>query len=169
MRLLVDLMCGGLVSYLRMCGHDTAYAGDRDLEADANLVRAAEGEDRTVVTRDVALAGRAGDAILLESRDVEAQLAELAAAGVALALADEPDRCGRCNGPLERLEGAASTPEYAPDPAAVSVWRCRDCEQCFWKGSHWDQVRETLSSVRPSPAGDETARPDDVGECDPDA
>lgn len=51
MQLLLDVMCGGLVAYLRMCNHDTVYAGDRGLEA---------------------------------------QLAELAAAGVDLTLADEP-------------------------------------------------------------------------------
>ncbi|ELZ08255.1 hypothetical protein C479_12988 [Halovivax asiaticus JCM 14624] len=30
MRLLVDVMCGRLVPYLRMCGYDTIYAGVGD-------------------------------------------------------------------------------------------------------------------------------------------
>lgn len=147
MRVLLDVMCGGLDAYLRMCDHDTVYAGDRGLEADDDLLALARAEDRTLITRDVALANRATGAIPLESHEVEDQLAELAAAGVDLSLADEPSFCGRCNGPLERLASGTSTPEYAPDPADIDVWRCRRCGQHFWRGSHWDRVEETLSRI----------------------
>lgn len=146
-RILLDVMCGGLVAYLRMCNHDTAYAGDLALEADDALLERAREDHRTLVTRDVQLASRADDALLVESRDVESQLAELAAVGVDLTLADEPERCGRCNGPLERASGGESTPEYAPDPSDTRVWWCLECGQYFWRGSHWDRVAETLSNV----------------------
>ncbi|OAQ52582.1 hypothetical protein HTG_13235 [Natrinema mahii] len=148
MRLLLDLMCGGLRSYLRMCNHDTAYAGDRGLEADDDLLAVARDEGRTVVTRDVDVAARADESILLEAREVEAQLAELDAAGVDLTLADDPAFCGRCNGPLESVDPTGSTPEYAPDPTADETWVCRDCGQHFWRGSHWDRVEATLARVR---------------------
>lgn len=147
MRLLLDVMCGGLVSYLRMCNHDAVYAGDRGLEADDALLALARDEVRTLVTRDVELAARADESILLESRDVEAQLVELAKAGIDLTLADEPRFCGRCNGPLEPVDRTASTPEYAPDPDEIDVRRCRACGQYFWRGSHWDRVAETLENV----------------------
>ncbi|ELY57350.1 Mut7-C RNAse domain-containing protein [Natronococcus jeotgali] len=148
MEILLDVMCGGLVAYLRMCGHDTAYAGDRDLEADDALLASSKAEDRTLVTRDVQLATRADASILLESREVETQLAELASAGVDLSLEGDPSRCGRCNGPLEAVDPAASTPEYAPDPDEFAVWRCRGCGQHFWRGSHWARVERTLEAVR---------------------
>ncbi|MFP8953516.1 DUF5615 family PIN-like protein [Natrialbaceae archaeon A-arb3/5] len=150
MRFLLDVMCGGLVSYLRMCNHDTAYAGDRDLERDEDVLAAAAAEDRTLVTRDVDLANRVDGAILLRSRDVEAQLGELAAADVRLELADEPEFCGRCNGRLHRVDERESTPEYAPDPSETTVWQCRSCRQQFWRGSHWDRVAETLSRIEQS-------------------
>ncbi|WP_435552695.1 Mut7-C RNAse domain-containing protein [Natrinema sp. CGMCC1.2065] len=150
MRLLLDLMCGGLRAYLRMCDHDTAYAGDRGLEADDDLLAVAREEDRTVVTRDVDVAARADESILLESRDVEAQLAELDAAGVDLTLADDPDFCGRCNSSLEPVGPNDSTPDYAPDPTEFETWVCRDCGQHFWRGSHWDRVAETLARIRDS-------------------
>ena len=148
MRSLVDVMCGGIVSYLRMCNHDTVYAADRDLEADDDLLAVAQDEGRTLITRDVTLANRATDSILLESRDVEDQLGELAAAGVDLSLADEPAFCGRCNGPLERVDPTASMPEYVPDSIESDVWVCRDCGQYFWRGSHWERVAETLSRIQ---------------------
>ncbi|WP_254764331.1 Mut7-C RNAse domain-containing protein [Natrinema marinum] len=150
MRLLVDVMCGGIVSYLRMCNHDTVYAGDWGLEADDDALAIARDEGRAIVTRDRPLASRADESILLESREVEAQLAELAAAGVDLTLADDPAFCGRCNGPLECVDPTASTPDYAPDPAEFETWVCRDCGQHFWRGSHWDRVAETLARVRES-------------------
>ncbi|OVE84477.1 DUF5615 family PIN-like protein [Natronolimnobius baerhuensis] len=157
MRVLLDVMCGGLVAYLRMCNHDTVYAGERGLESDDALLALAREEDRTVVTRDVDLAARAVESpgsILLEARDVEAQLEKLAAAGVELELADEPQFCGRCNGALEVVTRTATTPEYAPDPDEIDVWRCHDCDQHFWRGSHWVRVAETLSRVTASGTDD---------------
>ncbi|AFZ73233.1 Mut7-C RNAse domain-containing protein [Natronobacterium gregoryi] len=158
MRLLLDVMCGGIVSSLRMCNHDTVYAGDRDLEADDAILETARTNERTLVTRDVALANRATEkpgSILLESRDVDDQLSELAAAGVPLEPADEPRFCGRCNGPLEAVDRSAETPEYVPDTGVSGVRRCRSCDQYFWRGSHWERVERTLSRIV---AGNENER-----------
>jgi hypothetical protein len=161
-----------------MCGHDTVFAldgrtagegtgpGDEDdtedesdgrsghtarnaepPTADALLARAAE-EDRTLVTRNVRLAERAGTAIPLTERDPIDQLRELHAAGVDLTLAATPTLCGSCNGPLDRVAPEEPTADYAPDARDEAVWRCRDCGQLFWKGGHWDRVAETLEAVR---------------------
>ena len=75
------------------------------------------------------------------------QLRELVVAGFSLSVTDEPQYCGTCNAPLERVDRTEPTPEYAPDPTETSVWRCRDCGQHFWKGSHWDSVVETVDSL----------------------
>ena len=158
MRLAVDVMCGGIVTYLRMCGHDTVYVGGEGIEDDGAILEFAAAEGRTILTRDVALANRADDAILLECRETEDQLAELLEAGVDLELEAEPTYCGACNGRLEGVDPEGSVPEYAPDPGDVPVWRCEDCGQCFWRGSHWDRVGETLTRVReerPNTAGDQ--------------
>jgi len=145
---LVDAMCGTLATYLRFCGYDAAYALDRGVEADDELLALAEAEDRTLLTRDAALADRAGDrGLLLTSRDVTDQLVELAEAGVDLSVADRPSRCGDCNGPLEPVPTDASTPAYAPDPETTAQWRCQRCGRHFWKGSHYERVEETLSGL----------------------
>lgn len=141
-------MCGKLAVSLRMCGHDAAYALDRKIEDDDRLRELARREGRTLVTRDVELAARTDPSILLTSRDVREQLHELAESGVTLRLADEPTRCGRCNGTLEAIEKDATTPEYAPDPSERPVWRCTECGQYFWRGSHWERVAETLADAR---------------------
>lgn len=144
--LLLDAMLGKLATYLRMCGYDAAYALDRGVEDDEQLRTIADREDRVLLTRDVELASRAREALLLESRDVRGQLAALSAEGYHLSL-DVPTRCSGCNGRLERLPETGSTPEFAPDPADRPVWYCADCDQCFWRGDHWEDVARRLEGL----------------------
>jgi uncharacterized protein with PIN domain len=143
--LLADAMLGRLVTYLRMCGYDTAYVLDIGLADDDAIRRAARTDGRVLLTRDRDLAARSSNAVELEGRDIETQLAELAAAGFELSLPAEPRRCSTCNGELTAVDPTASTPEHAPDPAETGVWQCRSCGQQFWKGSHWDDVAERLA------------------------
>jgi uncharacterized protein with PIN domain len=145
--LLLDAMLGKLSTYLRMCGYDAAYAIDRDVEANDALLELAETEGRIVVTRDESLARRADGAILLVEREVTDQLRELVDAGFDLELTDEPTHCSACNGRLELVDRTEPTPDYAPTTDEQSVWRCRECGQHFWKGSHWDDVARTLATL----------------------
>jgi uncharacterized protein with PIN domain len=145
-RLLLDAMLGKLATYLRMCGYDAAYALDRGVERDDRLREIAGEEGRRLVTRDESLAESVPDAVLLTERNVVGQLRELETAGFDLALAETPTRCGDCNGRLVAVAESESRPEYVPDDRD-EVWRCRDCGQCFWKGSHWERVAETLAAV----------------------
>lgn len=143
-RFLLDVMCGRLARYLRFCGYDAAYALDRDVESDDRILSIAREEDRTLITRDVELAERAEDAILVSARDVTDQLEELAKAGVEITMAETPRRCGRCNGRLHRCSTDEQL-EHVPDDRPI--WRCRDCGHRFWRGSHWNRVAEQLESV----------------------
>ncbi|WP_435117304.1 Mut7-C RNAse domain-containing protein [Halolamina sp. C58] len=143
-RFLLDVMLGKLATYLRMCGYDTAYALDRGIESDDAIRSLAAAEDRTLLTRDEALAASADGAVLLTEREIEAQLRELRAAGVDLSLPDHPQRCSACNGEVVPV-AAADSPEHVPDDA--EPYRCRDCGQWFWSGSHWDDVAETLAAL----------------------
>lgn len=147
MQLLLDAMLGGLRSYLRMCGHDTAYALEAGVEAEADLLALADAEDRRLITRNQSLSARAPDAIVLTARETTAQLATLADAGIELSLSATPTRCSVCNGTLEPVPTTAATPPAAPDPAETDVWACRACDKRFWKGSHWDRVAATLATV----------------------
>ncbi len=146
-KLLLDVMLGGLRSYLRMCNYDTVYALDEDIEADDALMTYADEHERTLVTRDRELAQRCDPAILVTEREVTDQLAELDDVGLLLSLADEPQYCGRCNGILETVSSDSTVPEYAPERDEQTLWCCTDCGQYFWKGSHWESIKETLQTV----------------------
>jgi len=150
-RLLTDTMLGRFTTYLRMCGYDTVYTLDEDLEGDAEIREYATAENRRLVTRNRELAARTDGAILLESRDIETMLETLCREGFELTLPEQPQRCSVCNGAVERVGSGGRTPEYAPDSRSVDVWRCTACDQHFWKGSHWDSVADTLGSVRKNP------------------
>ncbi|MFB6124641.1 MAG: Mut7-C RNAse domain-containing protein [Halanaeroarchaeum sp.] len=145
-KLLLDVMCGGLRSVLRMVGYDTVYALDRGLEADVAIREIALAEHRVLVTRDRPLAERTPGAVCVESTDTDEQLAALSEAGFALDL-DEPTRCSACNGLLVAVGPDEPTPAYAPDPAQEACWRCRACGQVYWRGSHWDDVDERLAHL----------------------
>nr|WP_235681747.1 Mut7-C RNAse domain-containing protein [Halorubrum salinarum] len=153
-------MCGKLATYLRLCGYDAAYALDRGVEADDRLLDLAADEGRTLVTRDRDLAARADaadgspEAVLLTERDVLDQLREFDAAGFAVELADEPSRCGSCNGPVERVDPEADPaptdrPDYVPDDVGTERpgWSCIECGQWFWKGGHWDDAAARLDGL----------------------
>lgn len=145
-RILLDVMLGTLAAYLRVCGYDTAYALDRGIEADDRIAALAREEGRRLLTRDVELADRVEGSVLLAERDLEAQLGELRAGGVELVPDEEPSYCGRCNGSLEPVPAGADTPEYAPDPDGTDCWRCRSCEQLFWRGSHYERMKSILKA-----------------------
>ena len=145
--LLLDAMLGRLATYLRMCGYDTAYALDVGIETDGEILAYSQRTDRRLLTRDRELAARAADAVLLHSREIDDQLQELAAAGFDLTPSATPEYCGVCNGPLTAVPSDAQTPAYAPDPATEQLWRCEDCGQFFWKGSHWEDVATRLAGV----------------------
>jgi hypothetical protein len=145
-RLLVDPTCGRLAVYLRFCGHDTASALDRGVEGDDALCALARAGGRTLVTRSASLAARA-DGVRVADGDLDDRLRSLRGAGVDLTLAARPSRCGRCNGRLDALAPDDPGPAYAPDGDAFDRWRCRDCGQVFWKGGHWDRVRDRLAGL----------------------
>lgn len=145
MKFMVDSMLGKLARYLRMCGYDAAYAPDRGVDHDDAILALTSRENRTLLTRDRALAARADDAILIKPMDITDQLRALESAGIPLSLT-EPTRCGRCNAVLERVTDGP-TPGYAPEVAETLVWRCSDCGQYFWRGSHWADVQERLQSL----------------------
>lgn len=136
-----DAMLGKLVTYMRMAGHDVVYAPDEDAVGDEEVADLAEATGRTLLTRDTELARRA-DGLLVKSKDIEGQLRELAGSGVSLEL-DVPERCSACNGRLSEADDAA---DDVPDDID-RAWRCEDCRKTYWRGSHWDDVRETLEAL----------------------
>jgi hypothetical protein len=144
-RFLLDVMLGKLATYLRMCGYDTLYAQEEEIEADDVICERAQSTDRTLVTRDLQLAKRTDNAVLLTSRDIGGQLTELYDHGIEIELPILPERCSVCNGRIKSIN-PEERPEHAPDTVS-HLWQCIECDQYFWKGNHWDRVQETVATI----------------------
>lgn len=155
-RWLVDEMLGRLARYLRFLGYDTVYA--RGVRDDQILERSRE-EGRRVITRDHDLSLRSRGSIRLRALDVEDQLRELAQAFPELRRTVSFVRCSLCNGLLvEADRSTPSPPKGVPEriwAAADPVYRCPDCGQAYWEGTHTAEIRRTLeTSFAPRTGGE---------------
>lgn len=148
-RFVADVNVGKLGKWLRILGYDTLFFNPAD---DNALLRVAQQEGRVLLTRDTGLARRRAvrrglvRAVLLESDDWRHQVRQLARD---LGLSPVPDtfsRCVRCNTvllPAERGSVAGLVPPYVfatKDRFMV----CPDCSRIYWRGTHWDRVREEI-------------------------
>jgi uncharacterized protein with PIN domain len=154
-RFVVDAMLANVARDLRLLGYDAAYFRDAE---DLRLLRIAQSEERVLVTRDRALAARAGGlpSVLVTAEEPENQAAEvLRALGLAPDRDEAYSRCLTCNHRLEsapRDEAAALVPDHVAT-AAEGFLRCPSCRRVYWRGSHATRlnarVDEILASLHP--------------------
>lgn len=149
-KFLVDAMLGTLASRLRALGYDTVWRRDT---ADSLLLREAQAQRRLLLTQDRELSEIGGKtAYFVRAKGAAEQLRE-----VLDELALVPDeariftRCSLCNALLVRAEKASVADRVPPRALAQhdAFWRCPACDKVYWKGSHYDEMLETLSVGRP--------------------
>ncbi|MEM1518146.1 MAG: Mut7-C RNAse domain-containing protein [Nitrososphaerota archaeon] len=134
---IIDSMHGNLCRWLRILGYDSQYWEGKDEE----LIEIASKTGRIIVTSDVDLHRAASTkglrSCLLQYRDIETNLAEVAkyisrefSLPIEAFLKPRITRCSLCNGLLS--------------PELEGIWRCSSCGQRFWIGSHWRNILRTL-------------------------
>lgn len=144
-RFLVDAMLGTLASRLRALGFDTECHHDT---ADSFLLRKSAMDRRLLLTQDRELARLGGpNAYLVAGKALDEQLDEVIGR-FGLTLSEDAlfTRCSVCNAVLERIPKDAVEAEVPPRAAALyeEFYRCPGCAKVYWKGSHYDQMREEL-------------------------
>lgn len=148
MRFLADEMLGRLVRWLRLLGHDAAYARDAK---DTEILARARAEGRILLTRDVQLAQRAAadpGSLLVQSRVPREQLAEISAAFAGgFADASPLSRCSVCNVAL--VDASRDEVDVPPAVAAAhdAFRRCPACGRAYWEGTHVEEIRRRLLGV----------------------
>lgn len=150
LRFLLDGHLRRLARHLRLLGFDAAWGADPD---DAELARRAAGEDRVLLSRDLALLKRR---VILHGRFVRAtdpaeQLREIVRAFDLAPDARPFSRCLLCSGLVEdvpKASVAAELPERTRRTYA-HFRRCRDCGRVYWAGSHHEQLAAVVRSVLP--------------------
>lgn len=146
MRLLCDEMLARLGRWLRAAGYDTRLADE--MTDDTTLLRAAEVEDRLLITCDRVLAERAAPrAVLLQSAPLADQ-AEALRKRLGVDWLHAPfTRCVVDNAPLE-----PATPrelEALPPQARGLGGPLRCCPACgrlYWQGSHYRRMARRLAA-----------------------
>jgi uncharacterized protein with PIN domain len=151
-RFVVDGMLGRLARWLRLTGHDVAYANEFSSgeEQDEILLKKAEKEGAVLLTSDKGLyqkSRRKGvRAVLIQAGDLPEQLLEVARAIPELEISLENSRCPVCNGELQEVskeEVKGKVPETVLE-RQEEFWRCVRCGKIYWQGSHWEKILETL-------------------------
>jgi uncharacterized protein with PIN domain len=142
-------MLGRLARWLRVLDYDTAYESNIE---DADLVRRALDEGRSILTRDQRLPEkwRIGKAcVVLVAEEPMAQLTEVVQS-IGL---KQPRRlfrrCLECNVPLE-VASAEEVSERVPERVLTShndFRRCPVCQRIYWEGDHTRRMRRQLESV----------------------
>jgi len=142
----VDHMLGRLVTWLRLLGCDTLYAG---AAADAEIARIAQRDRRIVLTRDRELARRKSiKTILIASEKLDEQLAQVIR-DCGLRIDDLSPRCPLCNGllaNLPRAEAEGRVPPYVFQTQERFLI-CSVCGHIYWQGTHWQRMQKRLANV----------------------
>jgi uncharacterized protein with PIN domain len=150
-KLLADGMLGRLARWLRILGYDTAFDAEAD---DWTLVRRARAQGRLLLTRDRQLASRRGaPALLIESEELAEQVRQ-----VIETVGPSPEgaftRCPVCNqrlAPLSHEEARGRVPPHV-HRTQHEFHLCPACDRVYWRGTHWQRMRETLDDFGSSPS-----------------
>lgn len=148
----LDVHLGKLARLLRMLGIDTLYS---NAYSDPELVAIAEREQRVLLTRDRRLLFhrrvlyghfiRHGDA-LEQARDLIRRYR--------LDSEIHPfSRCIRCNGRMASVDKQGILDQLEPKTILYyeKFYRCSDCGQVYWKGSHVDGMLDKFAAMGLSP------------------
>ncbi len=145
-RLVADAMLGRLARWLRLVGYDTLYD---PRYGDDELVRLARAEGRILLTRDRALARRRGvRTLFIASQCLQEQLSQVVRD---LGLEGERafSRCSVCNQRLESVPKSWAWGHVPPYTFATQreFRLCPACNRFYWRGTHWDRIRQVLGQT----------------------
>ena len=149
-RFFCDAMLGGLSRWLRAMGYEAAFDGWID---DGELVRRAGLEGSVLLSSDAPLfernalrSGRVRGLFVPRHAPIDEQVVFVMRH---FALGVREPRCMRCGGALAEAAREAVRGE-APARAferCDRFWRCAECGQLFWHGTHWTHIAETRDAV----------------------
>lgn len=147
-------MLGRTARFLRLFGHDTLY---KNTFSDDELLDFSLKEQRTLLTRDVALYHRARkrkiEAFLLPQKShIERLSALVRDAKLSLTLDPANSRCATCNAeiaPIAKKEVYGKVPEktYAK---FNDFWICtnNNCAKIYYEGRHWIKIIEVYEEIQ---------------------
>ncbi len=148
-RFVLDVHLGKLANHLRMLGFDTAYSTQA---RDADLVALATNEARTLLSKDRELIekGNLPRRYRVRATDARLQLIEVLRRFDLFNCFRPFTRCIRCNTPLVPVGREAILHRLPPkvQEAYNEFQLCTECNQVYWKGSHYERMREFIEEIK---------------------
>lgn len=152
-RFVLDIHLGKLARYLRLAGFDTYY--DKPDPGDAAIARQVQTRDAVLLTRDIGLLKRKEIRYghWLRATESRQQFQEVVTL-YRLREAFHPfSRCVHCNNAIYPI-AKTKIQQLLPRRVAKQLqqfYRCEHCGQVYWKGSHYQRMRNFLDRVGNSP------------------
>jgi uncharacterized protein with PIN domain len=147
-RFVLDNHLGRLAVYLRMLGFDAQYRNDYQ---DEELAQISSEEGRILLTRDVRLLMRnqVSHGYWVRSKIPQQQLLEIVIRFNLVKTFTPFRRCMRCNGVLKPVSKEMVLDQLEPlTKLYYDDFRiCPDCEQIYWRGSHYERMQTFLQQV----------------------
>ncbi len=147
-RFILDVHLGKLARYLRMLGFDTYYQNNLD---DNEIIRIAKNQNRIILTRDTGILknGNVTHGYMPHSQIPEEQIREVIER---FHLRDQIKpfyRCTLCNGLIEKVDKREIEHLLEPNTRRYyqDFYRCRQCKQIYWEGSHYDRMNELIEKL----------------------
>ncbi len=148
--LLIDAAMGKLARWLRMIGYSCYY--NPDLSSDS-IVRLAKEKNLVLLTKSQNTINKVKSndvsCLLVKGNSIREQLISIRSQNVKLKIPEISDaRCSICNGEINIIQDLStnSIPKKSRDHYN-EFFKCIDCNQIYWEGSHWKRIRETIRSV----------------------
>lgn len=147
-RFILDVHLGRLARRLRLLGLDCWYKSQME---DRAIVRLAQLQERMILTRDRGLLQRVevSHGYYVRAIRPEAQLHEVLARFEPGPWLRPFSRCMRCNGLIETLPRDEVLRRLKPElvQAFTVFYRCINCRQLYWQGSHYEQLRAYVDQL----------------------
>lgn len=148
-RFVADVHLGRLATFLRLLGFDTLYPDNHD---DEILAEISHNEDRVLLTRDRRLLMRkiVTYGCCLHSHSSYEQLLTVLTRYNLFDYIAPWQRCLRCNGRLNPVP--KETILHRLEPKTKKYYHdfrlCEDCQQIYWKGSHYSALQEFIKRIQ---------------------
>lgn len=150
-KFICDSHLGKLARYLRLFGFDTLY--NRNINTD-NIIRLANEESRTVLTRSILLLKNSNilSGYWIRSENPLEQLIQVLSQLELMKEINPLKRCIVCNGVLEKVDKEKIENELLPEiKKHFNVfYTCNSCKKIYWQGSHYERITEFIQKIKNS-------------------
>ncbi len=146
-----DSMLGKLSRYLRFLGFDTLYRTNESVD---EMLQVSVDDNRNVLSRSQEVfqlcIKREIKTLFLSNIEVSGQLREIKDYfDVDFTCHPLKMRCSLCNGDLKE-KSKLDVLNRIPEGTAKNYddfWECSKCLQIYWLGSHWEDIKKTISEL----------------------